>query len=65
MPIEQIKKIAQQTLSFQQILQAVKNGQRQIEVTGLSGSSKALLLAFLHKKLAGSLLIIVPGPKGA
>jgi len=65
MPIEQIKRIAQQTASFRQILQAVKNGQHQIEVTGLSGSSKALLLSFLHEELGGSLLIIVPGPKGA
>ncbi len=65
MPIDQIQKIVAGSPTFRQILKALREGQRQPEVTGLSGSSKALLLSFLHRELGGPVLVITPRPKEA
>ena len=65
MPIEQIQKIAEGSPSFRRILQTIRGSQRRLEVTGLSGSSKALLLSFLHRELGGPVLVIAARPKEA
>jgi transcription-repair coupling factor (superfamily II helicase) len=65
MPIEQIEKIAEQSPTFLKILHAIRGGRRQLEVTGLAGSSKALLLSYLHRKLGAPIVIVTPRPAEA
>ena len=65
MPIEEIQKIAAQAPTFQRILQSIRSGRHLLEVTGLSGSTRALLLSFLHRGLGGPVMVITAQPKEA
>jgi len=62
MPIEQIEKFVEQSPTFRRILNSIRSGQLRSEITGLAGSSKALLLSYLHRKLRVPILIITAKP---
>jgi len=57
----QIEGKSQQTLRH--IIDAIKAGNREINVTGLPGSSKALVLILIHQLLKKKILLITPSPK--
>ncbi|MFC1682934.1 transcription-repair coupling factor [Candidatus Zixiibacteriota bacterium] len=65
MPLKEIQQIADRAPSFERILQAYRQGQRRLEVTGLGGSSKALLVSFLHRQLQVPVLTVTARPNEA
>ncbi|UCB51914.1 MAG: transcription-repair coupling factor [Candidatus Zixiibacteriota bacterium] len=63
MAATRILKSASGSEGFQNIRDALVSNKRKVLVSGLAGSGKSLLLAYLKKELASSLLVITSGPE--
>ncbi len=65
MPLSGILKLAESSLSFSKIRDALVRAERIIHISGLTGSGKALLLAHLKKNLDSSFLVMTSKPEEA
>jgi transcription-repair coupling factor (superfamily II helicase) len=65
MPLSGILKLADSSLSFSKIKDALTRGEKVISLSGLAGSGKALLLAYLKKNLDSPFLVITSKPEEA
>jgi transcription-repair coupling factor (superfamily II helicase) len=65
MPLSGILKLADSSLSFSKIKDALTRGEKVISISGLAGSGKALLLAYLKKNLDSPFLVITSKPEEA
>jgi transcription-repair coupling factor (superfamily II helicase) len=65
MPLSGILKLADTSESFSKIRDALVRGEKVVCVSGLAGSGKTLLLAYLKKNLGLPFLVITPKPEEA
>jgi transcription-repair coupling factor (superfamily II helicase) len=64
MSLKKIEQIASQSSLFQDVFLRLRE-ERQLDISGLGGSSRALLLSFLLRQLSRPILIITAGPNEA
>jgi transcription-repair coupling factor (superfamily II helicase) len=65
MPLSGILKLADSSLSFSKIKEALVRREKAIYISGMAGSGKALLLAHLKKNFTLPFLVITPKPEEA
>jgi transcription-repair coupling factor (superfamily II helicase) len=65
MPLSGILKLADSSLSFSKIKDALVRREKAIYISGMAGSGKALLLAYLKKNLDSPFLVITSKPEEA